>query len=686
MRRRLKILAYATVLSLASYHGAVSEEKKQPSSVEASSTVFDMPAMAEQLSFVFGAIKAGEFDNAEQALHKIISEYPDRNQNYYLLAALLATRNKQKEALDMLSLAIDKGFRNSEILQKDPNLKPIRSTPEFQKLSERILKAKALNGDGPPQQISPGIVRDHDALVSARNTIWNPRFGLLLSQFDFPPASDGGNIVRGGDDPVARQLNEWYRRGFAAGNNGDLYDNRDHQHSSLQRSDFPQLSFVRYSDEAKKARIDYGLNTNILFNSVAIGNSSTAVTGGPLWRSQARLATTLPGGAAKLYLQYLNNHLYVYPAVDDYSEKNGDVLTANTPYMIVSDGKSGSDKPFLKAAASILAAFKPEVKDYLAENRLVMPTLQMLLREGQISLRKPEDYLTYKAHPPVFDSLNLDMIRIIRMAQELDIKDVPPMVSLNVVSASSPQKGIDDFSIFRPEALFATPSAISRAVRSSAMETKLTVSAESTKTPVGQTLQYHWVVLRGDAKRISIKPQNKAGSVVEITVPWHDPFPAPDRPDLITSRVEIGAFVHNGKHFSAPAFINFLYPVNQVRTYNDLKQIVTIDHRSAAVKNGYVDPQVFTWRDWRDDYSYDGKGNLIGWKRTRDGSAEYFTRDGARIVETDALGRAIKAEIVRYSLDQQQPGSPVLVEQGEKRFVDYKYADDNDRLGTLKQN
>ncbi|MCF8466033.1 MAG: hypothetical protein K9G33_01385 [Sneathiella sp.] len=642
--------------------------------------------MTEQLALVFRAIKAGEFDNAEQALHKIISEYPDRNQNYYLLAAVLATRNKQQEALDMLSLAIDKGFRNSEFLQKDPNLKSIRSTSRFQELSERVLKAKALNGDVPPPQIAPFSVRDREVLVSSENTIWNPRFSLLLSQFDFPPASDGGNIVQRGDSPVARQLNEWYRRGFAAGNNGDLYDNRDHQHSALQNSDFPQLSFIRYSDEAKKAGIDYGLNTNILFNSIVLGNSSTAVTGGPLWRCQARLATTLPAGAAKLYLQYLNNHLYIYPAVDDYSEKNGDVLTANTPYMIVSAGKSGSDQPFLKAAASILAAFKPDVKDYLAQNRLIMPTLQMLLREGQISLRKSDDYLSYRAHPPVFDSLNLDMIRIIRMAQELDIKDVPPMVSLNVVSASSPQKGIDDFSTFHPQALFATPSAISRAVRSSAMETKLTVSAESTKTPVGQKLEYHWVVLRGDAKRISIKSQNTAGSVVEIIVPWHDPFPAPDRPDLTTSRVEIGAFVHNGKYFSAPSFINFLYPTNQIRTYNDRKQIVMIDHQSAAVKDRYVDPQVFTWRDWRDDFSYDDKGNLVGWKRTRDGSVENFTRDGARIIETDTLGRAVTAEIVDYNLNQKLPGRPVLVEQGTNRIVRYKYINDNDKLGTLKPN
>ena len=45
-------------------------------------------------------------------------------------------------------------------------------------------------------------------------------------------------------------LREHAARGRAAGNHGDLYDNRDRGHSSLKREAFPQLAFVDYAAAA----------------------------------------------------------------------------------------------------------------------------------------------------------------------------------------------------------------------------------------------------------------------------------------------------------------------------------------------------------------------------------------------------------------------------------------------------
>src|SRR5690606_30438754 len=145
-----------------------------------------------------------------------------------------------------------------------------------------------------------------------------------------------------------------------------------------------------------------------LFNRVTFGNSSTAVTGGAFWRSQARLALTDPAAIGSLFLQYVRNHIYVYPAVSDYDPASGDVLTANSPYMIISNGRSGSDQPFLHAVASFLAALRPEVKEHLAAHNLIAPTVQMLFRQGQVPVGTAEDYLSYKAHPPVFEAANID--------------------------------------------------------------------------------------------------------------------------------------------------------------------------------------------------------------------------------------------------------------------------------------
>ncbi|USG60490.1 hypothetical protein NBZ79_15090 [Sneathiella marina] len=646
--------------------------------------VFDMPNMSERLAFVFGALKAGRFEVAEKALLKVVKKYPDRAQNYFLIATVFASQNKQKEALDALENAINKGFNNSERLQRDPNLKSIRSTARFKDLAEKIIKLNATEGKTEKRKIEPYFVEGTNALVSAANTTWNGRFGVLLSRFEFNSRrASPVTVQKDANDPVAKQLNGWFRRGFAAGNSGDLYDNRDHQHSSLSKETFPQFGFVEYSPEAKNAGIDYGLNTKIVFNAPTIGNSSTGIIG---LHSQASLAYVLPFAMQKLYLQYVQNHLYVYPAVHDYSEKNGDVLSATTPYLVISQGRSGSDKPFLKALASILAAFDPGVKDELVKRNLLMPTVQMILREGQLSSEKAEDYLTYKAHPPVFDSKNLDVIRMIVMAQEMELDKVPPMVSLAIVEESTPRKGIDNFSRFLPETLFKTPGAIARVVRSSAKNTTLVVSAEKTKVPADQKLTYHWVVLRGDSRKIKITPKNAEGSVAEITVPWHDGFPAPERPDFQTHRVEIGVFVNNGTYYSAPAFVSFLFPANQIRSYNKDNQIASIDHRPGKGTKPYVDPQVFASRDWRDDFSYDEQGFLTGWQRTRGDKIDEYTADGFKVVTRDKFGRPLQVEKVEYDAKQQNPRQRFFIERATGEFTTYEYKNDTDKVGAPNRN
>jgi len=680
----LLVVLLGVVIGLASLpSGAHAQQKKADDVSSAAFTVFDMPKMSEQLARVFGAISSGKFAAAEKGLRSLIDQYPERSQNYYLLSTLLATRNQKEQALDMLSRAIDKGFRNSKILQTDDNLKTIRPLPRFKELAERILKENA-TGDNPnPPKPAPYMVRKNKAIVSAANTAWEPRYGILAGLFKFDIAKMSKGPVQSVKNPTGRILSEWFHQGRAAGNVGDLYDNRDHQHSALRLKDYPQFSFVDYSPAAQKAGIDYGLNDKILFNAVTIGNSSTAMNSGTFWRSHPRLATTFSRTARLLYLQYVQNHLYVYPAVRDYSDKHGDLLLANTPYMVVSQGKSGSDRPFLNAIASILAAFQPEVKDYLKRNSLLMPTVQMILRQGQFTALKESDYLTYKSHPPVFEASNLDLGSMIRGANELQIKNVPPMVQLSLVSQSETKDGVDDFASVRPEILFNTPGAIAKVVRNSALKTTMTVNTDRTKIPKGQSITYQWVVLRGDSNRIKIKPQKKDGSSAEITVDWHTPFPAPDRPDYMTNRVEIGVFASNGANFSAPAFINFLYPPNQARAYGDNGQILSIDHQ-ASRKKQYIDPQIFPRRNWRDDYIYDDRGNLVGWARTRGKKVDDFTRHGAKVLEKDTSGRALKAEKMTYGLEQSKSGKLLVAEQPTGVIVIYEYKDPADRLGSIK--
>jgi hypothetical protein len=128
---------------------------------------------------------------------------------------------------------------------------------------------------------------------------------------------------------------------------------------------FPQLSRIEYGEAATALGLANGLQLRIFYNAVVLGNSSTALTGGFQWRSLPRQAYTIPGGPGILYTQYVGNHLYVYPEHRDHDiDHFGDVYPTNTPYLVTSQGSSGSDRPFLDAIACTLAAFQPALQQW----------------------------------------------------------------------------------------------------------------------------------------------------------------------------------------------------------------------------------------------------------------------------------------------------------------------------------
>ncbi len=195
-----------------------------------------------------------------------------------------------------------------------------------------------------------------------------------------------------------------------------------------------------------------------------------------LWRSQARLALTDGNTAQNLFRQYVANHLYLYPEHRDHDPKHGDVFPANTPYMLISQGSSGSDQPFLHAVGAILAAFQPEVKAFLRQTRMVMPTVQMILRRGQKSVTDDDSYLSGVAHPSVFRASDIDLLRMIEHANGLAVDDVPPIALLRILEESLPVAGVESFGPLS-ERLFDTPAAIARVVRSTSYEKRMVVRA-----------------------------------------------------------------------------------------------------------------------------------------------------------------------------------------------------------------
>src|SRR6056297_1989076 len=460
----------------------------------------------------------------------------------------------------------------------------------------------------------------------------------LLARVRFPETSApvlGAEANAGGH----RLLRKLVFEEMAAGNHGDLYENRDRGHSRLSPEAHPQLTHVTYDAEAHKAGLDYGLAGPVIFDVPLIGNSSTAVKRSSLWRSLPRLALTSKDGPLQLYQNYLAGQMHVYPEHRDHDPDHGDLIPANTPFFFISQGSSGSDQPHLEALAMVLAAFKPETKVFLQANQLLAPTVQMVFRRSLAVVRSREAYLSGQAHPSVIPREQINLVRMVQLANALTPETVPPMVRLAILSETEAVEGIDYFGEGLSERLLDTPAAIARIWRSHVHSRSMVVSVEATRDLQGRAPEFLWRVLRGDPARTRIEPLDDRGLRARITVDWQLPRPVPGHPDIRSNRVDIGVFARSGELDSTPGLISILLPQHEVRRYgvgpNGEMRIESLDRR--VPEGGYADPVLFPQSDWRDVYHYDTEGILQGWERQGSEGRMRFDALGRKVTEAGSV-------------------------------------------------
>lgn len=462
-----------------------------------------------------------------------------------------------------------------------------------------------------PLSADDAVVSESD-LVQVRPSVWAAT-GFILPAPDSEAPLLGPKMRRDGVRLLRHLRGEVDINGFA----GILYDNRDRGHSTLDPAAFPRLARLKYSAGLVDRQFDFGLAGRIFLPAVVLGNSSTAMTGGALRRSLPRLAMTNPFWRAVTPLLYANNHIYVYPEHHDYDAE--DLYPINWPYMIVSQGSSGSDRAFLEAVAMTLAAFPADTFAALRETRLVAPTIQMILRRNLASVASREDYRSGLAHPPVFDSRRIRTGRMLAQAAEMRPEDIPPLVRLRVTEESFiAEAGLADLD----ERLLDSPAAIGRLWRDYAWEKTLTVTAEDTVAPDDRDVTFAWRILQGDPSLIRIEPLGPDARSARITIAWHDPWrlSAPQKNGSVerrVSRVDIGVFANNGVHDSAPSIISIDFPEHQIRHYADAagsKQLTSIDY-NARGREAYFDPILYWSAPWTDVAHYNEARALLGWDR-----------------------------------------------------------------------
>ena len=568
--------------------------------------VFELPprfhAIRQRLAQRQIAMQQGKLKDAEKFAQEAADILPVP-ETLLFLAASQAELGKTKEALVSLRRAIAAGMNKAPSLQ-EPVFAGVRELVQetegkaaWSKLLADTEKA-TLNPDAIwKRSAKPAEVgKNGIATATPENTMWVPQGNVLVTQFTVPEENKKKQISRIAGR-VGELLRKWQLEGTAAGNHGDFYDNHDRGHSRFKFDDFPQISRIRYSQEARSGNLDWGAQTHMLFSGVVMGNSSTSLTMKGIWRSQPRLIASDASTITQLYNQYTNNHIYLYPEHRDYDaghnkkgpEKGyGDVYFANLPYVMTSKGSSGSDRPFMTAVVATLAAFQPDVKKKLIENKMLMPALQMIFRRSNKTVTSDEEYLSGIAHPPVFDSKNLDTVAMIERAHSMTSDKLPPLARMRVTKESRPEKPEGHSGPMKPERIFDTFGCVSRIHRTAAYERVMEVDASLSRDTVrnvarknpdandgrriektdGKNLTYHWKVLIGDSDRIKIEPLNKNSSKVRITIPWHKRYKIAEDSDMETNRVDIGLFVSNGNWYSAPAMLCTYFPDNEDRKYD----------------------------------------------------------------------------------------------------------------------
>ena len=380
-------------------------------------------------------------------------------------------------------------------------------------------------------------------------------------------------------DAAGKMLNEWAAQGTAAGLTGIAYENRDSGHSLFDYQAYPQLKLHTASAEEKMRKLDIA-NANAIRLNPTFGNSSMA--------SPASLGGSLPrfyylnrSGLAFLYTEYASNNLFFYPAHQDYRDGSngrggwGDLYPANTPYLVISQGSSYLDKPFLRAFVSTTAAFKPDVQAVLLKDKLLMLTLQAIFRRSNSQVRTEDDYFTGKAHPPVFEGTQIDEVKMVQAAHAMTVSDIPPMAALEVVKEGIAQGGQHFFEADKGtnESLADTPCAIARIFRGSPWAREMLVSTRKSVDVQRRLLTFRWALLQGDPRRVKIEPQPD-GVTAKITIAWH---PEMRRAESIgTHRVEIGVFATNGVAWSPPSFITFYMLPNEARFYDARERLEEI--------------------------------------------------------------------------------------------------------------
>lgn len=493
-------------------------------------SIWDYPARQPQHEALrnqfVAAVRAGDTKTMEETSRKGVKLLPDDPTWRYNLACSLAYFKDPEPALDALKEAIDLGFCDHQAIAADTDLSRLKKLPRFKEL---VSYAEESAGKpffmGPLASVPATGTFGEPLVLGAHNLTWDFDAGCFVAKMKLAGHDAGGNC-------------------------GDLYMNRDENHSRLSVTNWTGLTQVRLDREGRERKMDVDF-PNMLFPYPVFGNASRAYQFGPYWRSIPRSLMTVEARRMKaMHKFYTSNQIWVFPVVKDYNFTTngfGDVFASVAPYWIPTEGISWSDQYYLKAALEASRSFSPVVKQELVKRGLLAPTIQMLIRRSLRKVKNDDDYFGPLAHPTCFPPNGLDINRLKKSAAALKLGEIPPLVTI----AGAGSKPTTAQSVW-PELTYAAPCSWAYVLRCPDEERVFDILASG-------AVEYRFVAVH-DEKSLA-KVEQLRPDLARVTVDRRGMTP--------TNRIDIAVFGRNpGTLWSAPSFVS-LAVVDPTAPYSD---------------------------------------------------------------------------------------------------------------------
>ena len=458
------------------------------------------------------AFRQGDTETMVETCQKGVNLLPDDPTWHYNLACSLAYMKKPDSALDELEQAIDLGFRDADKIAADSDLQRLKGNARYKELIEYAREmARRPMLWGPMANCEATGVFGSTILMGEQNFAWNFDTGCFDAKLKLVPGGKGGNV-------------------------GDLYMNRDGEHSLLKAESFPGLTIIKLDQDGRERGMD--LNApNMLFPYPVFGNCSRAFMDPNYWRSMPRaLMTTESFRLGEMLRYYLSNQIWVYPANQDFGGQYGDVFQSVCPYFFVTQGASWSDQYYLKAALTASANLKPEVKAEIVKRGALGPVMQMLIHRNLSTVSNETDYVSAKAWPTVLPPNGLDMPRLVKDAKNLKVSDIAPVVPLVIRDADTPVRA-NEGNVF-PECTYVTPLASAFILRADQNERTFQIAARG-------AVEYCFAIVHGSAQL-----QKLTADTYQIVLDKSSLSP--------TNRVDLAVFGRTATSpWGAPSFVSF---------------------------------------------------------------------------------------------------------------------------------